>query len=1605
MSSEGIVFNMAYMDHAGTPFVANNDEQTSIQNKEQYMKLKEKYTKSLSEDIYNREQITLVDENKSYDDNQTNNMKSQDDTLTLQNSDKTMAHLPKIQMQDEKENEKEKQLAWSEGTLKSYCQYMKFEQTHYNEHDIEHNLVNIERNNVSSNTFIDGNYTNKVSINGLPYQQLRLQKGCILNVTFQDISMTMLIDNGSTISLMAKSCYDKYKQFHELPMQKSNIESIQTGNGEIKAFGFVTIPLNLPNKCTMQCRFLVCDTTCTHDLILGLRTLQELLAIQKYEENLLLIRFTTIPLQTTKYIKLPSKRSTAIQLQPLYRDSIYKYLEHIDEYTKVLAWQIPTWPTDPYVLYELHVINGCVCVKLTNLTENTIEIPPNTTLGFLDTRQFHSEEIQENTQQNTLFAHAVSTVASSIDPTELANESLIPDQPGLLVRDKPIPIPIQKTQQDADPYPWLEPDDPRRHMSDRQILEKKIDLSKSTLTDAQKIAFLDILEEFKDVFSLRDEIGTCPNIEAKLVLRDETPFYVKPYPIREEQKKIVQREIQRLSQLGIIQQGLTGYSSPVLLVKRKQQNLYRVVTDFRVLNNKMMRINHAFPLVRDCMEAMGKVPCDVMSVIDLRDAYHTIRLTKDSQKYCGITPFYGSPTYHYLRLGMGISASPAIWQQFVDHLMTYLQQPDKFKIIMDDIATYSQFERHIYHLIDLFKTLRRFGLKISPHKCQFYRQEFIYMGIQFMIRNQRVCYKAMKDKLEAIINMKQPRNVAEVRRLCGMLNFLASFLERVRHIAIPILNLTKKKSIFQWTSECEEAFQECKKLCQKPPILWVPIPGGLFRLESDTSHEATGAALLQKQENEWKLIGFHSKRLPNSVRNYGAAELELCGLITNIHGFVYLLKNRYFEILVDHRAIEYLVKAKHEPTTRRLTMMLLKLQEYQFDLKYLNGCKMYVSDALSRLYIEDTHKIDEVIPLDFLVHFTDSGVFHQYKQLAQNLYDAISNKNTHYTHPVRRSKRLQTIETDKKLDTAAQNTDNRQQLAIKQTSKVAKIKKQSAKTNYPLIRQHTEIGRKINKALAKTTDDDILQSITETYRPVDDKLFTKNTSVFPNSTDKKIVRKHIPQQKEIDKLLEAIKTKVLHHIQVPLASEDLIASYKNSPRYQMIYQYIQNGLLPGNKTTQAKIQNESQNFITIDSLLCRIPSKPDKYGYDTVQLVIPEQFEQCIFDSYHKSLLALHQGPYKTFLTIRKRFYIPNLLNKLKRYTQACDLCQRSNRKSTKQAIQYPRIPTTYSPMSHISADIKFMPKGINGYAKMLVVTCEFTNFTVAIPLQQATAQSIAEALIHRVIAIFGIPDRLIVDKDRGFTGQIVKILLTALKCEQKIISPFNHGSSKTERQIQTIGNMITKQLTEKGMNWPHFAAIAAYAMNTFSSEALDGLSPFELVFVRSPKPLTEDSVIDLHTVTTGYKEWAALLNERAKLVRSLFLEWKIIQAQLRTERLKQSKAIKDFVPGDIVYLLAPHASSLQTDTTKFRLDYVGPLVVERALDSTHYILRDLIGRTLPDVYHINRLKQGALQTTTGTTSNIKTLTDQDYKAITPNDENAVCHTTLCHFVSTTGSL
>ena len=183
-------------------------------------------------------------------------------------------------------------------------------------------------------------------------------------------------------------------------------------------------------------------------------------------------------------------------------------------------------------------------------------------------------------------------------------------------------------------------------------------------------------------------------------------------------------------------------------------------------------------------------------------------------------------------------------------------------------------------------------------------------------------------------------------------------------------------------------------------------------------------------------------------------------------------------------------------------------------------------------------------------------------------------------------------------------------------------------------------------------------------------------------------------------------------------------------------------------------------------------------------LVIPEKYKPIIFNTYHDSLLAGHQGPYHTAMTIRQKFFIHNLMNKVKRYIEACHTCLKTKPKYMNNQPIYGRIPVDYAPIQDLSIDIKTMPQAFGGSHVLLVITCDQTNFTIAVPLRDRTAQMVAEALIYRVIYLFGPPRQIICDEATEFSSAIIQAILCMLNCRLKVITPYNHSSSKCERQI-----------------------------------------------------------------------------------------------------------------------------------------------------------------------------------------------------------------------------
>ena len=214
--------------------------------------------------------------------------------------------------------------------------------------------------------------------------------------------------------------------------------------------------------------------------------------------------------------------------------------------------------------------------------------------------------------------------------------------------------------------------------------------------------------------------------------------------MKEEDRALLDKEMRRLCYLGILKEGFSAYSSPVMLISQKLTSDKRLVTDFRHLNVRIAKNNLAFPLLRDTFALLGSSKCEVMSVLDLKDAFHSLQLSEKSQKYCGILPYFGSASYLYQRMPTGLNVSLPICQMYINAILNSLQGRKYCEAIMDDLLLFTPSRRgHMDKLEDLLKALRKNSLKISPKNCQLFKTELQYMGNTIFIKERRVCIKPL----------------------------------------------------------------------------------------------------------------------------------------------------------------------------------------------------------------------------------------------------------------------------------------------------------------------------------------------------------------------------------------------------------------------------------------------------------------------------------------------------------------------------------------------------------------------------------------------------------------------------------------------------------------------------------------------------------------------------------------------------------------------------------------------------------------------------------------------------------------------------------------------
>ena len=283
-----------------------------------------------------------------------------------------------------------------------------------------------------------------------------------------------------------------------------------------------------------------------------------------------------------------------------------------------------------------------------------------------------------------------------------------------------------------------------------------------------------------------------------------------------------------------------------------------------------------------------------------------------------------------------------------------------------------------------------------------------------------------------------------------------------------------------------------------------------------------------------------------------------------------------------------------------------------------------------------------------------------------------------------------------------------------------------------------------------------------------------------------ITAKHIPQQTELNRILKIIKRKVIRDYNLPYDVQQYRLAQKCDPHFKAVYDYLEHNILPGDRKAARIITLRSEQFILCNHVLFRLLFLP-KPGKFCFQLAVPEKYIDQLISRYHDAVVSSHQGCVRTYLTMRKLFFFPNMFQRIVAYVRSCNKCQELKGKTDNLRPFHERIPNTYCPFQDVSLDFKKMIKSRAGYQYMMVTTCAMTRYTVCVPLKTVEAEEIAEVLIQRVICSYGIPERIVHDQQSSLVGKVMEIVCSALGIDQKVISVENHGSLHVERQIRTV--------------------------------------------------------------------------------------------------------------------------------------------------------------------------------------------------------------------------
>lgn len=501
---------------------------------------------------------------------------------------------------------------------------------------------------------------------------------------------------------------------------------------------------------------------------------------------------------------------------------------------------------------------------------------------------------------------------------------------------------------------------------------------------------INILKEHSGLINKERRIAS--KYEHKIKMKNLKEFRTRNYPIPYKYRKQVKDELIEMERNGIIEKANTPYINPIIVVMKNSGEI-RICLDARNIN-KVTIPQYEAPLNIDVI--FGNIThAKFFTKIDLKHSFWLIPLAEECRNYTGF--IVDGVVYRFRVVPFGLQSACS---GLVRALHKLLDKYEDFVLhYVDDILIYSKDpESHLNHIKIVIEELDNAGLKINIDKCEFYKEEIIYLG--FKLTQDGIMMNP--ERIQVIQDYKRPTNLKTLRGFIGMINYFKRLIPDISGKIFPLLDLLKKGKKWMWNNEKEEAFRNIKAAFCEELKIYQPDYSKPFILHTDASENKLAGVLLQEKEGKEVPICFVSRITKPYERKYSVSEMELASIVFCVSKLrFYLLGNRFI-VKTDHIALTRLMECRY--MHNRLHRWMLLMQEYDFVIEFVPGKENIVADALTR----DENELHERKKLRINVNvmkntsglFSENAIVEDQKKLSEDEYKRAYKKNGVYVKDI-----------------------------------------------------------------------------------------------------------------------------------------------------------------------------------------------------------------------------------------------------------------------------------------------------------------------------------------------------------------------------------------------------------------------------------------------------------------------------------------------------------------------------------------------------------------------------------------------------------------------------